>query len=610
MKTCILLSFLAVLFHSSCNYTFETGIEHPTAGATSAIAGNDASAVATGAAGTLFTLQPETLAGGGFSKIAPADGANVALNPTLYWSTDKGVKRYQFCVDTTNNKTCDTAWNDVGTSTSVFLSGKYGLAYATTYYWQVRAVKSGATTETNGGLWWSFTTPFPAPGAFSKLYPGDGSITGINAVLSWTASVGSKGYVYCVDTTKNDSCDSSWISIGTAQSVTLGNLSYATTYYWQARAARSGVTTDADAGKWWSFTTEIGAFSKTAPANGADVTMYPILSWTKNESANINYYYCVDTVNNNVCDTSWNWLGSNNEVGMNGLSLHTTYYWQVRAATPDQSVEADNGVWWSFTTFPIVPGPFSKSAPADGSIIAYPKLYWMESNGTERYLFCFDTINNDVCDTAWNDVGTITALFLGSKYGIRANTTYYWQVEAVASGATTQADGGVWWSFTTPPTIPGPFAKTSPADGSNTAIDPTLSWTDSDGVDRYLVCVDTTNNDTCDTGWGDVGTSTRLYLNSKYGLTAGTTYYWQVKAADSLSSSTEADGGTWWSFTTDPSSPSTSFKNAPANGVSSNSASRYSAAKLMFFPSIAYFVTTGKEKEPLLYRFRGMRNFP
>src|SRR5262249_19380183 len=34
-----------------------------------------------------------------------------------------------------------------------------GLAVATTYYWQVRAVNGGTPTIADGGIWWSFTTP-------------------------------------------------------------------------------------------------------------------------------------------------------------------------------------------------------------------------------------------------------------------------------------------------------------------------------------------------------------------------------------------------------------------------------------------------------------------
>jgi hypothetical protein len=279
----------------------------------------------------------------------------------------------------------------------------------------------------------------------------------------------------------------------------------------------------------------------------------------------------------------------------------------VIAGKSGVSTYADGGTWWSFTTNPSSPGAFAKIAPANGAgSITDPILSWSQSSGAKGYSYCYDTVDNNVCDTSWISTGPSTSTYLGV---LSEATTYYWQARAAKSGVSTDADGGTWWSFTTQPATlapglqatntlipsPGTFAKTAPANGASTATNPTLSWTASSGANGYLYCYDTTNNNACDTSWVDVGTSTGAYLS---GLSTSTTYYWQVIAGKS-GVSTYADGGTWWSFTPDPSSPGTSFKNAPANGVSSTPASRYSAAKQMSFPSIAYFGTIGKGKEPL-----------
>jgi hypothetical protein len=143
------------------------------------------------------------------------------------------------------------------------------------------------------------------------------------------------------------------------------------------------------------------------------------------------------------------------------LPYNETYYWQVRAGNNVIYTEADGGTWWSFTT---PSSAFSKTSPADGSSIANPTLSWTASSGAERYLFCFDTSNNNECDAIWNDVGASTAVSLSDKYGLASGTTYYWQVEAINSGTPIEANGGVWWSFTTPP---GSSFKISPADDSD-----------------------------------------------------------------------------------------------------------------------------------------------
>jgi hypothetical protein len=56
-----------------------------------------------------------------------------------------------------------------------------------------------------------------------------------------------------------------------------------------------------------SFTTQVaapGVFNKSSPANGSTgQSTSPTLSWGASAGAT-NYEYCLDTTNNNVCDTS------------------------------------------------------------------------------------------------------------------------------------------------------------------------------------------------------------------------------------------------------------------------------------------------------------------
>ena len=74
-------------------------------------------------------------------------------------------------------------------------------------------------------------------------------------------------------------------------------------------------------------------------------------------------------------------------------------------------------------------------------------LSWEAVVGAARYEICYDTVDNDACDGAWQSAGTSTSFAISS--GLRDNTTYYWQVRAVNAIDTEYADGGTWWSFTT-----------------------------------------------------------------------------------------------------------------------------------------------------------------
>ena len=95
---------------------------------------------------------------------------------------------------------------------------------------------------------------------------------------------------------------------------------------------------------------------------------------------------------------------------------------------------------------------------------------------------------------------------------------------------------------------PGTFGNTSPIDQTAyiSVWTMTLDWGDSAGATDYEYCYDKTDNDTCDSSWTSTGTITSAQVSN---LDAMTTYYWQVRAFDGADY-TQADGGTWWSFTT------------------------------------------------------------
>jgi len=93
---------------------------------------------------------------GAFNKTSPANGASAQkLTPTLSWGASSGATSYEACLDTVNNGVCDGTWTSLGTSRSATGSN---LTAKTTYYWQVRAVGAGGTTNANASTWWSFTT--------------------------------------------------------------------------------------------------------------------------------------------------------------------------------------------------------------------------------------------------------------------------------------------------------------------------------------------------------------------------------------------------------------------------------------------------------------------
>ena len=97
--------------------------------------------------------------------------------------------------------------------------------------------------------------PPPAPpGAFSKSSPANGQTRRqTKLTLSWGTSSGASGYRYCYDTSDDNSC-ASWTATASTSAAITG-LSRATTYYWQVEATTATLSTPADGGAYWRFTT-------------------------------------------------------------------------------------------------------------------------------------------------------------------------------------------------------------------------------------------------------------------------------------------------------------------------------------------------------------------
>jgi uncharacterized delta-60 repeat protein len=94
---------------------------------------------------------------------------------------------------------------------------------------------------------------------------------------------------------------------------------------------------------------------------------------------------------------------------------------------------------------------------------------------------------------------------------------------------------------------PGAFNKSLPGNGATgLPANPSLSWGTSNGATSYEYCIDTTDDNGCDSDtWTSTGASTSITLSN---LPPDTTFYWQVRARNAVDT-TDANAGAWWSFT-------------------------------------------------------------
>ena len=371
-------------------------------------------------------------------------------------------------------------------------------------------------------------TALVLPGSFNKSAPIN-NLTNASLLptLSWTTSSAATSYEYCIDTINNNTCDTSWTSTGVNTSVDLPVLSSNTTYYWQVHAINTGGTIDADNGTWWSFTTGIpGGFNKSGLTNAAiNQSVNPTLSWTSSNGAS-SYEYCYDTTNDNVC-ASWISNGTSTNANLGGLLPNTTYYWQVRAVngTGQTYADASATAFWSFKTMAL-PVAFNKNSPANNSLkqLTNPILKWAASTAASSYQVCYDTINNNICDTSWISVPSTTV----TPSNLSNNTIYYWQVRAVNLGGVTYANVGVWWSFKV---VLAPPSLLSPANDSTNSVHttyPTFTWSDpnTSGVTGYTIQI--ARNSTFTSGLV-AGTSVTASYTTSTALSPNKIYYWRVE---------------------------------------------------------------------------------
>jgi ABC-type oligopeptide transport system substrate-binding subunit/ABC-type branched-subunit amino acid transport system substrate-binding protein len=394
---------------------------------------------------------------GPFTKTSPANGfSGPATTRTLIWSTSAGRMSYEYCLDTTNDNACSTSWISTGGTRSVTVSG---LNPNATYYWQVRALNSYGTTYADGTEtnYWTFLVSNP-PGAFTKTTPANGTTgSATTRTLIWNASTYRVSYEYCLDTTNDNACTTSWVSTGGTRSVTVSGLQNGTTYYWQVRAINSAGTTYADGTPkaYWSFTTAgpPGGFNKLTPINGTtNSATNRTLIWSAS-SGRTSYEYCIDTTNDNACSTEWVSTGGNRSVALTDLAMGTTYYWQVRAINSYGTTYAQDSEtsYWKFTTV-SPPGAFTKTTPANGTLNSPTtrSLIWSASTNRTSYEYCLDTVDDGVCNTNWVSTAGNRNITIS---GLNPATTYYWQVRAINSYGTTYANGDEtnYWRFTTAP---------------------------------------------------------------------------------------------------------------------------------------------------------------
>lgn len=281
-----------------------------------------------------------------------------------------------------------------------------------------------------------------------------------------------------------------------------------------------------------------GALPPTASAPAAPTGLTAVggtgqvtLSWTSVSNAtSYNLYYATTS---GVTKTSGTKVTSVTSPSVQtGLAAGTTYYYIVTAVNSTGESAASAQVSAGTTATP--PVPTIPSAPT--GVIAtggttQVTLSWGAVSTATSYNVYYATTSGV---TKTNGTKITSATSPAVQTGLAAGTAYYYIVTAVNSVGESAASTQV--SATTLPAVPSPTAPAAPAGitaagGANQA---TITWPAVSGAASYNVYWSATSGVTIANGTKIAGVSSPYV---KTGLSAGTTYYFVVTAANSVGES-------------------------------------------------------------------------
>ena len=445
---------------------------------------------------------------------ATAATAVTATSFTANWGSVAGATGYRLDVSADNFSTFVSGFNNLavaGTSQSVT-----GLAGGTTYSYRVRA-EDASGPSANSNIITQLTIPV-APTATAAT-----SVTGTSFTANWGSVTGATSYRLDVATDNGFTTFVSGFNDltvgGTSQSVT--GLSSGVTYYYRVRAV-DATGTSANSNTISQPTT---SSAPIATAATAITTTSFTANWGSVTGAT-GYRLDVSTDNFSTFVGGFNNLAvASTSQSVTGLTPGTVYSYRVRAESGAGTSGNSNVI--NTITLPAAPAATAATGVTATSFTAN----WGSVTGATGYRLDVSSDNFSTFVSGFNNLAVSTTS--QSVTGLAGGLTYSYRVRAEDASGTSANSNAI-----TQLTIPAAPTATAATSVQSTSF--TANWGSVTGATGYRLDVST------DIGFGSfvsgynnlavAGTS-----RSVTGLTAGTGYYYRVRAENASGTSANSN---------------------------------------------------------------------
>ena len=394
------------------------------------VAGDSAASTASSSVMPLLIAAPASIT----VPTSDADGAY-----TVSWVTSTTAGVTYVLQESTNNSTFTTISPTVRTSGSIVSASITGRLTGRTYYYRVKATKTGYTDSD----WRTGSNSCPVPGTLTSGVPASIAVPVSDAdgaySVSWGAALATTGVTYVLEEATNSTFTTGLRTAytGTALTSPISGRSQDTTYYYRVKAIKPGLKDSA----WRTGSNSCpvpGALTSGDPASIAvpvsDADGAYSVSWDA-ALATTEVTYVLEEATNSTFTAGRRtaYSGPALTSPISGRLQNTTYYYRVKAIKPGLKDSA----WRTGNNSCPVPGTTTVATPPSltfTAIILHGFTVNWGASTTIGVTYILEEATNSAFTAGLRTAYTGTARLVKIT-GRTKGVTYYYRVRAIKAGA-------------------------------------------------------------------------------------------------------------------------------------------------------------------------------